>query len=97
MYCTQRENRQSRLWKDERGQTMTLQQQKIFFWAMMSWIILKRKIFNFFTIENPIEILIFTISQKNDYNSKTKNNTHPNFLNVFKDIVSYIMWNFQAN
>jgi hypothetical protein len=67
MHCTQRENRQSRLWKDQRGQTMTLQQQ-IFCWAMMRWIIRKRKIFNFFTIENPSEILILTISQKNDYN-----------------------------
>ncbi len=34
--------------------------------------------FNFFTIENPIELLTFTISQKNAYNSKTKNNAHPN-------------------
>ena len=74
--------------------SMTLRQQ-IFCWAMMSWIIRKRKIFIIFTIENPIEILIFNISQKNNYNSKTNNNTHPHFCYVFKDIVN-IMCNFQA-
>ncbi len=39
----------------------------------------------FFTIENPIELLIFTMSQKNAYYSKTVNNTHPNFLYVFEE------------
>ena len=43
MHCTQRENRQSRLWKDQWGQTMTLRQQ-IFCWAMMIWLIRKRKL-----------------------------------------------------